>query len=73
MHAVASLTFVSTAGHVFTTNYDLLLYWVLMRNPELVSKPINGETCIMLVQTYHDGRTQTCARPNCGSPTRIAS
>lgn len=25
-------TFLSREGHVFTTNYDLLLYWVLMRN-----------------------------------------
>lgn len=24
--------FLSNQGHVFTTNYDLLLYWVLMRN-----------------------------------------
>jgi len=24
--------FLETGGHVFTTNYDLLLYWVLMRN-----------------------------------------
>ena len=25
-------TFLSQGGHIFTTNYDLLLYWVLMRN-----------------------------------------
>lgn len=25
-------TFLDTGGHIFTTNYDLLLYWVLMRN-----------------------------------------
>lgn len=24
--------FLETEGHIFTTNYDLLLYWVLMRN-----------------------------------------
>lgn len=24
--------FLQTEGHIFTTNYDLLLYWVLMRN-----------------------------------------
>lgn len=29
--------FLSTTGHIFTTNYDLLLYWVLMRNPYLSS------------------------------------
>lgn len=25
-------TFLNTQGHIYTTNYDLLLYWVLMRN-----------------------------------------
>lgn len=25
-------SFLSNEGHIFTTNYDLLLYWVLMRN-----------------------------------------
>lgn len=25
-------TFLDTSGHIYTTNYDLLLYWVLMRN-----------------------------------------
>lgn len=29
--------FLDGKGHVFTTNYDLLLYWVLMRNQELGS------------------------------------
>jgi hypothetical protein len=29
--------FLGTGGHVFTTNYDLLLYWVLMRNQDLMS------------------------------------
>lgn len=28
-------TFLGTGGHIFTTNYDLLLYWVLMRNQVL--------------------------------------
>lgn len=28
-------TFLETGGHIFTTNYDLLLYWVLMRNQVL--------------------------------------
>lgn len=30
-------TFIESGGNIFTTNYDLLLYWVLMRNPELES------------------------------------
>jgi hypothetical protein len=29
--------FLGSGGHVYTTNYDLLLYWVLMRNPYLTS------------------------------------
>lgn len=30
-------TFLESNGNIFTTNYDLLLYWILMRNPELDS------------------------------------
>lgn len=33
-------TFLSSGGQIYTTNYDLLLYWVLMR--EGVAKPIDG-------------------------------
>lgn len=29
--------FMETGGHIYTTNYDLLLYWVLMRNKVLKS------------------------------------
>lgn len=29
--------FLGSGGHIYTTNYDLLLYWVLMRNPSLSS------------------------------------
>ncbi len=29
-------------GHVFTTNYDLLLYWVLMRNQQQLSNIVDG-------------------------------
>jgi hypothetical protein len=29
--------FLETSGHIFTTNYDLLLYWVLMRNEVMES------------------------------------
>jgi Domain of unknown function (DUF4917) len=32
--------FLDTSGHIFTTNYDLLLYWVLMRNEILC--PVDG-------------------------------
>lgn len=32
--------FIQSGGHIFTTNYDLLLYWVLMR--QSVSNPIDG-------------------------------
>ena len=28
--------------HVFTTNYDILLYWVLMRNSDKITKAIDG-------------------------------
>lgn len=35
--------YLSNSGHVFTTNYDILLYWVLMRNMEnLPFDPIDG-------------------------------
>ena len=30
--AVFLTTFLDTGGHLYSTNYDLLLYWVLMRN-----------------------------------------
>lgn len=33
--AIFISTFIGTGGHIFTTNYDLLLYWVLMRNQVL--------------------------------------
>jgi len=33
-------TFLNSGGHIFTTNYDLLLYWVLMRQG--VNNPIDG-------------------------------
>jgi len=29
-------------GHVFTTNYDLLLYWVLMRNQDSLNNIVDG-------------------------------
>ena len=29
-------------GHIFTTNYDLLLYWVLMRNQDSLENIIDG-------------------------------
>lgn len=34
--------FLSDGGHIFTTNYDILLYWVLMRNSHLTPKAIDG-------------------------------
>lgn len=34
--------FVNSDGHIFSTNYDLLLYWVLMRNKEMMPKAIDG-------------------------------
>jgi Domain of unknown function (DUF4917) len=34
--------FLSEGGHVFTTNYDILLYWVLMRNSDMIKNPIDG-------------------------------
>ena len=30
--------FIENGGNIFTTNYDLLLYWVLMRNESIVNK-----------------------------------
>lgn len=35
-------TFLQADGHVFTTNYDVLLYWVLMRNMDKISSAIDG-------------------------------
>lgn len=35
-------TFLAENGHVFTTNYDILLYWVLMRNSDMINNPIDG-------------------------------
>lgn len=32
--------FINSGGHIFTTNYDLLLYWVLMR--QHIDNPIDG-------------------------------
>lgn len=34
--------FLENDGNVFTTNYDVLLYWVLMRNSERISTAIDG-------------------------------
>jgi len=39
----------------------------------LVSRHVNCETCIILTHTYHNRRTRTCVRQNCGSPMRIVS
>lgn len=33
-------SFLNTKGHIYTTNYDLLLYWVLMRNN--IMKSVDG-------------------------------
>ncbi len=38
--AVFLSQFIDSGGQIFTTNYDLLLYWVLMR--EGVSNPVDG-------------------------------
>ncbi len=35
-------TFLGSDGHVFTTNYDILLYWVLMRNSGKIADAIDG-------------------------------
>ncbi|MFC1478745.1 DUF4917 family protein [Candidatus Margulisiibacteriota bacterium] len=34
--------YLNSNGHVFTTNYDLLLYWVLMRNKEHLQNTVDG-------------------------------
>ena len=34
--------FLENDGNVFTTNYDILLYWVLMRNNDSISAAIDG-------------------------------
>ncbi|MBN2426407.1 MAG: DUF4917 family protein [Calditrichaceae bacterium] len=34
--------FLDTDGHIFTTNYDLLLYWVLLSNQEQLSNIVDG-------------------------------
>ncbi|MHA1215508.1 MAG: DUF4917 family protein [Candidatus Hodarchaeales archaeon] len=35
-------TFLGSGGHVFTSNYDILLYWVLMRNMDKIANAIDG-------------------------------
>ena len=35
-------TFLQLNGHAFTTNYDVLLYWVLMRNKDKIASAIDG-------------------------------
>jgi len=35
-------TFLASGGHIFTTNYDVLLYWVLMRNKDKITSAIDG-------------------------------
>jgi hypothetical protein len=34
--------FLNNDGHVFTTNYDILLYWVMMRNKDKIPNAIDG-------------------------------
>lgn len=34
--------FINSGGKIFSTNYDLLLYWVMMGSPELHNKAIDG-------------------------------
>jgi hypothetical protein len=34
--------YLDSAGHVFSTNYDLLLYWVLMRNQKQIANIVDG-------------------------------
>lgn len=34
--------FLDNEGHVFSANYDLLLYWVLMSNQELINNIVDG-------------------------------
>ena len=35
-------TYVGGDGHIFTTNYDILLYWVLMRNSKDIPRAVDG-------------------------------
>ncbi len=35
-------TFIQSDGHIFTTNYDVLLYWVLMRNKDKIGSAVDG-------------------------------
>lgn len=35
-------TFLKSGGHIFTTNYDVLLYWVLMRNKDKIADAVDG-------------------------------
>jgi len=34
--------YLGSDGHVFSTNYDLLLYWVLMRNQDRIANIVDG-------------------------------
>lgn len=34
--------YLDSDGHVFSTNYDLLLYWVLMRNQDRIANIVDG-------------------------------
>jgi len=35
-------SYLDSGGHVFSTNYDLLLYWVLMRNQDQITNIVDG-------------------------------
>jgi len=35
-------SYLDSDGHVFSTNYDLLLYWVLMRNQDQITNIVDG-------------------------------
>jgi len=52
--------YLKTNGHVFTTNYDILLYWVLMRNIDMFPSAIDGfgrtvEDSDEYVEDYEEG------------------
>ena len=52
--------YLNTKGHVFTTNYDILLYWVLMRNMDKFPQAIDGfgravEDSDEYVEGYEEG------------------
>lgn len=52
--------YLNTNGHVFTTNYDILLYWVLMRNIDKFPQAIDGfgrevEDSNEYVEDYDEG------------------